>query len=391
MRYLLIPILIISLNYSVLSQKIATGASRTSDYLHLLKNKKVALVANATSMVGNRHLVDTLVSSGVKVSLIFGPEHGFRGNADAGEKIENSIDKVTGIKVVSLYGKHSKPTRTDLAGIDVVVFDIQDVGVRFYTYISTMHYVMEACAEDSIPFIVFDRPNPNGYYVDGPVLDLKFTSFVGMHPVALVHGMTVGEYARMINGEGWLAGGKKVQLTVISCKGYTHSSRYELPVKPSPNLPNARSIELYPSLGFTEGTVMSCGRGTDFPFQVIGHPAFTATGFTFTPRSIPGASKTPPLMGQSCNAIDLRTNSSYPDYIPGKVNISLIIKAFKGTKLGTDEQFFNQFFNKLAGNDILQNQIKSGIPESEIRKSWQPALDTFKSIRKKHLLYDDFK
>ncbi|HEY8399691.1 MAG TPA: DUF1343 domain-containing protein, partial [Cytophagaceae bacterium] len=289
--------------------KIITGAEQLEQYLSLLKNKNVALVVNQTSVVGKTHLVDTLLSLGIKVRKIFSPEHGFRGDADAGERVNNEIDAKTGLPIVSLYGNNKKPNKESLKDVDIVIFDIQDVGVRFFTYISTMHYIMEACAENNKKVLILDRPNPNGHYVDGPVLDLKHKSFVGMHPIPIVHGLTVGELAMMINGEKWLDSGRTCDLQVIKVKNYDHKKRYSLPVKPSPNLPNDLSIQLYPHLCLFEGTTLSVGRGTEFPFQVVGHPNKAYGTFQFTPKSIPGMAKSPLHENKVCYGIDLRSLS----------------------------------------------------------------------------------
>lgn len=390
MRLLCGFIFILALSLNALPQNITVGAARTNEYINTIRNKTIAIVANHTSTINNTHLVDSLLSLGVKIGAIFSPEHGFRGTADAGEHVENYIDEKTKIPVISLYGNNQKPKKENLNGIQFVIFDIQDVGVRFYTYITTMHYVMEACANEDISFIVLDRPNPNGYYVDGPVLDMKFKSFVGKHPVPLVHGMTVGEYAQMINEEGWLENGKKCKLLVIKCDGYKHKMHYKLPIKPSPNLPNERAIDLYPTLGLFEGTVISCGRGTDFPFQAIGHPEYKDKTFSFKPRSIPGACKMPPFLGETCYGIDLRKDSPLFSLVPGQLNINLIIQAYNNTGLKDKQQFFNAFFTKLAGTDKLETQIKNSIPEDKIRENWKPDIDKFKIIRKKYLLYEDF-
>ncbi|GAB4342947.1 MAG: DUF1343 domain-containing protein [Flammeovirgaceae bacterium] len=358
-----------------------TGAERIELYLDLLKNKRVALVVNQTSIVGNTHLVDTLLSLGVKIQKIFAPEHGFRGLADAGEKIDNAIDAKTKIPLVSLYGKNKKPTQEQLTDVDVLVFDIQDVGARFYTYISTMHYVMEACAENQKICLILDRPNPNGHYVDGMILELKHQSFVGMHPIPVVHGLTVGELAKMIVGEKWI--NQDIDLKVVSCENYTHSMPYSLPVRPSPNLPNDRAIALYPSLCFFEGTVVSVGRGTDSPFQVIGAPEYTDFSFSFTPQPSLGA-KNPLYNGIKCFGKDLRENVFYenPFFLT-----ELIIFYQKFPK---KEIFFNDFFTKLAGTETLRKQIENGMSEKEIRQSWQEGLQKYKLMRKKYLLYPDF-
>lgn len=366
--------------------EVIPAAERLAIYVPHLEGKKVALVVNQTSMVRNRHLLDTLLKMGVNVRLVFAPEHGIRGKADAGEVIRDDKDAATGLPVLSLYGKKKKPTPADLSDIEMVVFDIQDVGVRFYTYISTLHYVMEACAENNIPLMVLDRPNPNGHYVDGPVLDTTWRSFVGMHPVPVVYGMTIGEYARMINGEGWLKGGVKCNLQVIECKNYNHGSFYELPVRPSPNLPDMRSILLYPSTCFFEGTTLSLGRGTPKPFQYIGHPGLKAE-FSFIPKPNDGA-KDPPLNGKVCYGSDLSglTIGSLRD--KKAIDLSYVIDFYSKMKSAGLEYFLdNLFFDKLAGSDKLRKQILAGATETEIRKSWQPALLTFGKVRQKYLLY----
>jgi uncharacterized protein YbbC (DUF1343 family) len=367
--------------------RIVPGAERTQEYLPLLRNSNVAVVANPASRMGGQHLVDSLLALGVKVKKIFSPEHGFRGKADAGEKVKSGIDSQTGLPIVSLYGKHKKPYDVDLQGIDQVVFDLQDVGARFYTYISTLHYVMEACAENDIPVLVLDRPNPNAFYIDGPVLKPEYSSFVGMHPVPVVYGMSIGEYAQMINGEGWLKDGIQCELTVIPCGNWNHQKDYALPIKPSPNLPNATSVILYPSLCFFEGTVVSAGRGTDFPFQCFGHPGMRNTSFSYTPRSIEGASKYPKFKGEKCFGYDLRKNETERIRSRRRLNLSYLIGAYHSME--NREKFFNPFFEKLAGTGELRKQIQKGMSEQEIRKSWQADLKKFKSIRKKYLLYSD--
>lgn len=363
-----------------------TGAENTGEYLHLLKDKKVAVVANQTSMVGKSHLVDTLLSKGIGIELIFAPEHGFRDLADDGALITSGTDPVTGVNVISLYATKKKPTPEDLAGIDVVIFDIQDVGTRFYTYLTTMCYVMEACAENGKQFIVMDRPNPNGYYVDGPILDtVNHSSFVGIHPIPVVHGMTFGEYAGMVNGEGWLAGGIRCDLKVIRCSNYTHGTMYELPVIPSPNLPNMNAVYLYPSICFSEGTVLSCGRGTEFPFQVLGAPGLPDTGFSFTPKPSFGSSN-PKHNGVVCYGIDLR-NALADGLVPKpEINLQWIIDMYKAYP--EKEKFFTGYFDTLAGSSTLREQIISGMTPEEIKASWKDGLDRFRSIRAKYLLYD---
>jgi uncharacterized protein YbbC (DUF1343 family) len=385
----LIYLLIFTFNTAAFGQdQIITGAQRTEVYMPLLKNKRVALVANHTSLIGNTNLVDSLLALKIKVVKIFCPEHGFRGKADAGEYLENYKDEKTGLPVISLYKKRTKPLPSDLAGVNVVIFDLQDVGVRFYTYISTMHYMMEACAENGVEFMVLDRPNPNGFYVDGPVLDIKYRSFVGLHAVPLVHGMTIAEYATMVNGEGWLKNNVKCKLSYVTCLNYDHSKRYSLPVNPSPNLQEMKSVYLYPSLGLFEGTVMSVGRGTDYPFLVLGNPSLLNSGFSFVPRSIQGASGNPLLKGEKCYGYDLRNYNSDSMIQTKTIDLSWLILAFKN--YGGTVDFFNSYFNYLAGNRDLKRQIREGLDPAEIRKTWQPKLQEFKMIRKKYLLYEDF-
>lgn len=369
------------------------GADQLEEYLPLLKDKKVGIATNHTGIVGYpnapRHIVDTLLSLGVDLKAIFTPEHGFRGEEDAGSNIKSGKDKKTGLPIISLYGSKKKPEVKDLEGIDIILFDIQDVGARFYTYISTMHYLMEACAENNKTFIVLDRPNPNGFYVDGPVLKPEFKSFVGMHPVPIVHGMTIGEYAQMINGEKWLAGGLQCNLKVIKCKGYYHNFRYKLPIKPSPNLPNATSIYLYPSLCLFEGTDMSIGRGTKLPFQIIGSPDIKPINFQFTPESTDGA-KNPKHKGEECYGQNLsQLNEEY--FVNERaINIEWLISYYNKYE-GDKEKFFNSYFDKLAGSDQLRQQIIDGKNAKFIRSSWQRDIEKFLTIRRKYLLYDDFR
>jgi uncharacterized protein YbbC (DUF1343 family) len=360
------------------------GASQIELYRDIIEGKSIAVVANQTSMCGQNHLVDNLVSIGIDIKVIFSPEHGFRNLADAGEKIESGRDPETGITLTSLYGKHLKPTADDLKGIDVVIFDIQDVGARFYTYISTLHYVLEACAENHIKCLVLDRPNPNGFYFDGNILDTAYSSFVGMHPVPVVHGMTVGEYAQMVNGEGWLKGGIRCDLSVIKCKNYDHKTYYTLPVKPSPNLPNQTAVYLYPSICFFEGTNLSLGRGTSFPFQVYGSPDLPDRGFSFTPESVPGA-KNPPLLGVKCYGTDLRDAIKMKLVPKGELNIDWIISAFKD--FPDKSKFFTPYFDVLAGGPRLREQIEKGMTSAQIRATWQEGLKKFAVIREKYLLY----
>jgi uncharacterized protein YbbC (DUF1343 family) len=373
-------------------QAIKTGAQQTALYIPSLKDKTIAVVGNQTSVIfkvkrlkatdenNYTHLVDSLLSLKIVIKQVFSPEHGFRGTANAGEKVTNGIDKKTGLPIVSLYGKNKKPTKEQLDGIDLVVFDIQDVGVRFYTYISTLHYVMEACAENNIPLIVLDRPNPNGFYVDGPTLNLKYKSFVGMHPVPLVYGMTIGEYATMINGEHWLKNEETCNLTVIPLKNYTHQSRYSLPIHPSPNLPNDQSINLYPSLGFFEGTTINAGRGTKNQFQQYGAPFFPKSDFSYVPKPNFG-SKYPKHEGKLCYGVDLKNVAEL-----NEVNIQYLIDAYHKTPKG--QLFFGTTFTKHAGDTILEQQIKQGSSAKQIHDSWQPKIEAFKKVRAKYLMYD---
>lgn len=364
-----------------------TGAERTKDYLPLLAGKRVAVVTNATGMIGRTHVVDSLVALKVNVVKVFAPEHGFRGEASAGEHVKDEKDVRTGLPLVSLYGSNKKPSAAQLADVDVILFDIQDVGVRFYTYIGTLHYVMEAAAEQGKSVVVLDRPNPNGFYVDGPVLDMAHHSFVGMHPVPLVHGMTVGEFAGMINGEGWLKGGVKCDLKVIACQGYDHDTVYELPVRPSPNLPNMAAVYLYPSLGLFEGTIVSVGRGTDKPFQCIGYPGCPIGQFTFTPVSMPGA-KDPPHKGVLCTGIDLQEYGSFQSRMERKLRLHWLIGMYR--EAPDKAAFFTPFFEKLAGGPQLRERIVLGDDEEEIRALWKPGVSAFMKVRAKYLLYEDF-
>lgn len=366
-------------------ERIITGAENSQKYLPLLTNKKVGIVTNQSGTVrisdSNKtiSLVDFLLKNKVNVQKIYAPEHGFRGTADAGEHIVDGKDSKTGLSIISLYGDNKKPKPAQLANIDLMIFDLQDVGARFYTYISTLHYIMEACAEANITLIVLDRPNPNGGIVDGPVLDPPYSSFVGMHPIPILHGMTIGEYARMINGEKWLKNKIQCKLTIIPCENYSKSMSYDLPVKPSPNLPNAQSVNLYASLCFFEGTNVSVGRGTDKQFQIYGSPFLAVNNFNFTPQPNEGA-KTPPYNGVQCYGEDL---SKIPKV--DKLELKWLLKAYQET--ADKASFFNSFFTKLAGSKILQKQIEAGMTEMEIRKSWQKDLEEFKIIRKIYEIY----
>jgi uncharacterized protein YbbC (DUF1343 family) len=361
------------------------AADQPGMYKKLVEGKKVGIVANQTSMAGDEHLVEYLLGQGINIKVIFTPEHGYRELAADGEHIGDGTDVATGIPIRSLYGVRRKPAPEDMAGIDIVIYDIQDVGARFYTYISTLHYVMEACAENKVKCIVFDRPNPNGFYFDGNIADTAYRSFVGMHPVPVMHGMTVGEYAKMINGEGWLPGGIQCDLTVVKCKNYTHQSFYELPVRPSPNLPNMTAIYLYPSLCFFEGTNVSLGRGTPFPFQVYGSPLFPDEGFSFTPESLPESVK-PPLLGKKCYGVDLR-NAVKDKLVPApEINLEWVIDAYD--KYPEKDKFFNNYFDVLAAGPVLREQIIKGMSSEEIRATWKEGLEKYGRIRDKYLLYD---
>ncbi len=381
------------------SQTILPGAARLDQYISLITGKSVAIFANQTSVIGNSHLVDVLLSKGITIKKIFSPEHGFRGTADAGEKVSNTVDNKTKIPLISLYGPKRKPSADDLKDVDIMIFDIQDVGARFYTYISSLQEYMESAIENNKTLIILDRPNPNGFYIDGPVLDRKFKSYVGMQPVPVVYGMTIGEYSRMLLGEKWIDSAlvwkllpkePSFKIIIIPCANYTHKSRYVMPVRPSPNLPEIQSTYWYPSTCFFEGTVLSEGRGTDKPFQLFGHPTLPKNLVGFTPKSKEGATD-PKLKDQLCYGWDL---SGTPEQVLKQVNNKIQLKyVLEAYRLFPDKNKFflaTNYFNKLAGNDILMQQIKDGKSENEIRKSWEPKLDAFKKIRKKYLLYTDF-
>tara|TARA_B100000902_G_scaffold129800_1_gene128850 strand:+ start:9148 stop:10290 length:1143 start_codon:yes stop_codon:yes gene_type:complete len=357
-------------------ESIKCGAERTNEYLPLIKNKRVAIIGNQTSRIGKTHLVDSLISFGINITKVFSPEHGFRGSEDAGAIISDDIDPKTGLTIVSLYGTNKKPNKNQLKEVDILIFDIQDVGARFYTYISTLHYVMEAAAENNIEIIILDRPNPNGHYIDGPIREAGYESFVGMHPIPIVHGMTIGEYAKMINGEKWIS--KKCNLRIIRMENYSHKSKYNLPIRPSPNLPNQKSINLYPSLCLFEGTIMSVGRGTDFPFQHFGAP-FLKSSYEFTPTSRKG-SISPKYQDLICYGNDLRNISFLKT-----IRLDWIINAYN--LCPEKDKFFNSFFDKLAGNSSLREQIISGKNEKEIKEKWNKDLNQFKLVREKYLIY----
>lgn len=367
---------------------ILTGADQTQLYLNYLKGKNVGMVVNPTSIIGKNKmpLVDSLLKPGINIKKVYGPEHGFRGDASNGAKVDDAVDAKTGLPVISLYGKHYKPTPADLSGIDLMIFDIQDVGARFYTYISTLHYVMEACAENNIELIILDRPNPNGTIIDGPILDTTYRSFVGMHPIPISHGMTIGEYARMINGEHWLKNGIQCKLRIIKMANYKHSASYILPVNPSPNLNTAQSILLYPSVCLFEGTTLSLGRGTLLPFLQVGHPLLKGKySFSFKPVSIAGMSEDPPQKNQICYGVNLKNYSVKTLQNTGHINLTWLIELYQA--FPDKAHFFNAYFTKLAGTDQLQKQIQSGMTEAQIRQTWEPGLAKFKATRRKYLLY----
>jgi uncharacterized protein YbbC (DUF1343 family) len=372
------------------TKKIITGADQTGLYLNYLKGKNIGMVVNQTSVIGDKLTpsVDSLIKLGISIKKIFGPEHGFRGNASNGATVDDSTDPHTGLPVVSLYGKHFKPTLADLSGINLMIFDIQDVGARFYTYISTLHYVMEACAENNIELMILDRPNPNGFYVDGPVMDTAhFRSIVGMHPIPIVHGMTIGEYAQMINGEGWLKNHIRCKLKIIKVANYKHNYPYKLPVNPSPNLNSARSILLYPSICLFEGTTLSLGRGTYSPFLEVGHPSLKGKyTYNFTPISIRGMSEDPPQMNQVCYGIDFKNYDTRLIQASSKLNLTWLIELYNAYP--DKQHFFKPYFEKLVGTAELRKQIEAGKSESEIRASWEPALSRYKIMRRKYLLYN---
>jgi uncharacterized protein YbbC (DUF1343 family) len=379
-RWLLHSLLALVTTAALAQPRVQVGTEQLDEIMARTKDQRVAVLANHTAALGHAHLVDLLKSLNINLVKIFSPEHGFRGNAPDGELIADSKDARTGLPVISLYGNNKKPTPEQLRDVDVVLFDIQDVGVRFYTYISSLHYLMEACAEQGKKVIVLDRPNPNGSYVDGPVLKPEFKSFVGMHPIPIAHGLTVGELARMINGEGWLEGGKKCALEVIAVKNWKRTDAYALPIAPSPNLPNNHAIRLYPYICLFEGTALSLGRGTQMPFEVLGHPDLKDQPFEFTPVPIPTMSKNPPLENKKCFGIDLRNEE--PEQ---KISLRHLIHFYN--LFPDKEKFFTPYFDKLAGNAELKEQIKQGLSEDQIRETWQKDLAAFNEKRKKYLLY----
>ena len=367
-------------------QRLKMGAEITNKYFPLLEGKRVAVMSNQSGMVGDEHLVDFLVAGNHNVVGIFSPEHGFRGTADAGEHVSSSVDQKTGLPIWSLYGSGTgKPTARQMEQFDILVFDLQDVGLRFYTYYASMARLMDACAQYDKEMIVLDRPNPNGFYVDGPLLDMKHKSGVGWLPIPVVHGMTLGELALMINGEKWLPRGRVCNLIVVPCEGYTHQTRYELPIAPSPNLPNIHSIYLYPSTCLFEGTVMSLGRGTDFPFEVYGHPNYKGSDFSFTPRSVAGAKK-PPLLNKKCYGVDLREMSNQDIWERG-FDLSYVIDAYQNMNIGN--KFFSSFFEKLVGVDYIRQDIIAGKSADEIRQKWSGDVEQFVKQRRPYLLYEE--
>jgi len=380
-------ILIFILNFIFIIgfSQILPGAYQTTDYLPFIKNKKVGIISNQSSLINGTHLVDSLLKLDINIVRAFAPEHGFRGKAEAGAHLKDGIDSKTGLQVISLYGKNKKPSPEQLTDIEIMIFDLQGVGLRFYTYISTLTYVMEACAESNISLIILDRPNPNGHYIDGPVLKPEHKSFVGLLPIPVVYGMTDGELALMINGEGWLNEGIKCELFIIEMKNYQHESEYELPIKPSPNLPNFQSVYLYSSLCFFEGTPISIGRGTDKPFQQIGYPQFRDTSYSFNPMSIEGVSKHPKFENEKCYGLDLSSKYSSITKKPKQIDLSYLIHFYESYP--NKANFFNPFFEKLAGTSNLRKQIEAGWSETKIRESWQAELNSFKEMRIKYLLY----
>ena len=371
-------------------QEIITGAEQTELYFPQLQNRKVGVVANNTSVIGKTHVVDSLLSVGVDVKIVFSPEHGFRGDRDAGDKINHSVDAKTGLPIFSLHGKTKKPSAVSLKDVDVVLFDIQDVGVRFYTYISSLHHVMEACAENNIELIVLDRPNPNAHYIGGPVLNRKYTSFVGMHSVPVVYGMSIGEYAKMINGERWLKDSVVCDLKVVKLKNWTYDKEYVLPIPPSPNLPTQLSIYLYPHICLFEGTSVSVGRGTKAPFEKYGHPKYKGLNYSFTPKSIQGKSSNPPFKNEVCYGVDLSSTSISDARSVKNLKLSFLIDANENT---ASKNIFthSSFFNLLAGNNELMQKIKSGQSEREIQDSWEEGLTEFQKVRSKYLMYIESK
>ena len=386
-KILLIVILTCITFYCQANQnRVIVGAEQTNVYLPLLKNKRIAIFSNHTGMIGNRHLLDVLLENKINVVAIFSPEHGFRGNADAGEHVSSSVDSKTGVPILSLYdGKLGRPSEESMRKFDLLIVDIQDVGLRFYTYYASMVRLMDACAEYNRKMLILDRPNPNGHYVDGPILDMKYKSSVGWLPIPIVHGMTLGELALMVNGERWLPASRICDITVIKCKNYTHQTMYELPIPPSPNLPNMKAVYLYPSTCYFEATPVSLGRGTQLPFQIYGHPNMLGYDYTFTPQSIPGA-KNPPQLNRICHGVNLSELSNEEIWKKG-VDLSYLIDAYRN--LNMDDYFFRPFFELLTGRDYVRKMIKQGKNADEIKAMWKEDVEKFKIQRKPYLIYDE--
>ncbi len=383
--HLILTVLILSVCNLLAYSQVKPAAYQTEKYFKILHGKKIGIVANASSLIGKVNIVDTLIHSGIDIKVVFTPEHGYKLQEDAGQMSTDYTDPDSGLRIISLYGIKKKPAAMDLAGLDMVVFDIQDAGARFYTYLSTLSLVMEACAESNIPVLVLDRPNPNAFYIDGPVLEMKYKSFAGMHPVPVVYGMTIGEYAKMVNGEGWLKGGVSCDLSVLPIENYNHRTSWFPEAKPSPNLPTANSILLYPSLCFFEGTVISVGRGTSTPFEVYGHPGLQGYSYSFTPEAIKGMDSKPMYKGKICYGENLNQYYSEHTADKGKINLSWLIRAYTG--LGSKPDFFNPYFDQLAGTATLQQQIMKGMKAEDIRNSWKAGIEAFNKIRERYLLY----
>ena len=386
-KILLIVILTCITFYCQANQnRVIVGAEQTNVYLPLLKNKRIAIFSNHTGMIGNKHLLDVLLENKINVVAIFSPEHGFRGNADAGEHVSSSVDSKTGVPILSLYdGKLGRPSEESMRKFDLLIVDIQDVGLRFYTYYASMVRLMDACAEYNRKMLILDRPNPNGHYVDGPILDMKYKSSVGWLPIPIVHGMTLGELALMVNGERWLPASRICDITVIKCKNYTHQTMYELPIPPSPNLPNMKAVYLYPSTCYFEATPVSLGRGTQLPFQIYGHPNMLGYDYTFTPQSIPGA-KNPPQLNRLCHGVNLSELSNEEIWKKG-VDLSYLIDAYRN--LNMDDYFFRPFFELLTGRDYVRKMIKQGKNADEIKAMWKEDVEKFKIQRKPYLIYEE--
>ena len=386
-KILLIVILTCITFYCQANQnRVIVGAEQTNVYLPLLKNKRIAIFSNHTGMIGNRHLLDVLLENKINVVAIFSPEHGFRGNADAGEHVSSSVDSKTGVPILSLYDcKLGRPSEESMRKFDLLIVDIQDVGLRFYTYYASMVRLMDACAEYNCKMLILDRPNPNGHYVDGPILDMKYKSSVGWLPIPIVHGMTLGELALMVNGERWLPASRICDITVIKCKNYTHQTMYELPIPPSPNLPNMKAVYLYPSTCYFEATPVSLGRGTQLPFQIYGHPNMLGYDYTFTPQSIPGA-KNPPQLNRICHGVNLSELSNEEIWKKG-VDLSYLIDAYRN--LNMDDYFFRPFFELLTGRDYVRKMIKQGKNADEIKAMWKEDVEKFKIQRKPYLIYEE--